>query len=369
MQRLTPPEPRVSLPIGPLKGDPFPRDDLLSPEQPKVIKGDIRGNRYEIVEGIAVVIKKIAAEMRELEKCRVALFQSPNFAISLLFQQMDLQKKGYLTLSDFYTFIRYYSFNISDGELEYLYSLFADPKSNRIAYEQFVKMLLPSSDKVLCRTVLNRKVIASLIDECLDTIAETFGTLLVREMDAQHHIDEVKIKFYSFFNYTIDHDFVYSVLDPLERGYISFDDIDQMMTNLSMDFIKEDYDFLIRYFNRHNDDRFILQRNFIDNFLIKRLAILRPRPPAPLGNTGRNAEKENPFKNISDEGLDEYLHRTNDNMLMKRVAQSNVHQQQSNVLYERPDNITNYIGPGQRGDEDEDEDVMNYLTYPYKSRK
>eukprot|EP01017_Pseudomicrothorax_dubius_P051116 TRINITY_DN9780_c0_g1_i2.p1 TRINITY_DN9780_c0_g1~~TRINITY_DN9780_c0_g1_i2.p1 ORF type:complete len:341 (-),score=63.14 TRINITY_DN9780_c0_g1_i2:125-1147(-) len=267
-------------------------------------------DRYSIAEGVGLLLKVIIADIRELEIYRTNLFQIPNMSVTSLFRALDLTGKGYLTRKDIYIFLRYYKFNIADGEIDYIYSLFSDERSEQLRYEDFLHLITPTTDRTLSEVVLRRRQIDYLIDDCLPQMSEAFGTLIIKYMDAYHHIDEAKHRLYSFFDFKIDHDFLYALLDPKHKGRLSFEDFNEFFSDLAIDFTREDFEALLAYFApKHTDLLEISREVFIDRFVVQRLYLIKKKGSTEKDKKALPKDK-NPFAEFDEKGVDEWLART-----------------------------------------------------------
>ena len=141
----------------------------------------------EIEERLVEIFITISIGEEKLNKLKQNIFSNFNINPMLLFVDLDLDKDGYLTKNDFYSFLNFFSINFISTDIDYIFFFYDKDEDNYLNFIEFLDLLISDSNyffkKSIKKQFKNRGFDTRTInEECEFDIEKAFLDLLLEEI-------------------------------------------------------------------------------------------------------------------------------------------------------------------------------------------
>lgn len=162
----------------------------------------------EIEERLVEIFITISIGEEKLNKLKQNIFSNFNINPMLLFVDLDLDKDGYLTKNDFYSFLNFFSINFISTDIDYIFFFYDKDEDNYLNFIEFLDLLISDSNyffkKSIKKQFKNRGFDTRTInEECEFDIEKAFLDLLLEEIDLGRQLNELIINIKECNDFTI----------------------------------------------------------------------------------------------------------------------------------------------------------------------
>ena len=222
----------------------------------------------EIEERLVEIFITLSIGEEKLNKIKQNIFSNFNINPMLLFVDLDLDKDGYLTKNDFYSFLYFFSINFISTDIDYIFFFYDKDEDNYLNFIEFLDLLISDSNyffkKSIKKQFKNRGFdTRTLNEECEFDIEKAFLDLLLEEIDLGRQLNELIINIKECNDFTVQ-DIFYELKS---YNYITNDSLkaffDRNEVNYNDKFIKNIF---CRFKNKDINGKIVFKtiKNFFD---------------------------------------------------------------------------------------------------------
>ena len=194
-----------------------------------------------LVEFFKILIK----ELNEVELNKQKLVKEYNINLSDLFLFFDYNNEGNISLNNFiFIFNKFFNKKFNEKDLKFLIKKYDKNKDNKLNYEEFCHMILPSNTeykKIINKNLSNKKNINEYNEEEKKIILNLFLSLIKCEEEIQNHkIKITKVPLFTYFE-------LFEFIRNKDNKLLTSEDIYNFLRSNNVLIINEQLDILLNY--------------------------------------------------------------------------------------------------------------------------